>query len=92
MCLDPGFVGTGTEDIPVLARFYLEHLNCKFNKHLKDIEPAFLQKMERYYRKGDVRELRNVMERCVLFSQGDILTGEKTGLEPRREEPKRELA
>lgn len=76
------------EDIPVLARFYLEHFNRKFNKHLKDIDPAFLREMESYYWKGNVRELRNVMERCVLFSRGDILTGEETGLEPRREERK----
>ena len=76
------------EDIPVLARFYLEHFNRKFNKHLKDIDPAFLQEMEGYYWKGNVRELRNVMERCVLFSRGELLTGEETGLEPRREERK----
>ena len=74
------------EDIPVLARFYLEHFNRKFSKHLKDIDPGFLEEMKGYYWKGNVRELRNVMERCVLFSQGDILTGEETGLEPRREE------
>lgn len=78
------------EDIPVLARFYLEHFNRKFNKHLKDIDPAFLAEMEGYYWKGNVRELRNVMERCVLFSRGDILTGEETGLEPRREDSRRE--
>lgn len=78
------------EDIPVLAQFYLEHFNRKFNKHLKDIDPAFLAKMEGYYWKGNVRELRNVMERCVLFSQGDVLTGEETGLEPRREEKRGE--
>ena len=78
------------EDIPVLARFYLEHFNRKFNKHLKDIDPAFLAEMEGYYWKGNVRELRNVMERCVLFSQGDVLTGEETGLEPRREEKRGE--
>lgn len=79
------------EDIPVLARFYLEHFNRKFNKHLQDIDPAFLEEMESYYWKGNVRELRNVMERCVLFSQGNILTGEETGLEPRREERGREI-
>lgn len=73
------------EDIPVLARFYLEHFNRKFNKNLKDIDPAFLREMEGYYWKGNVRELRNVIERCVLFSSGDLLTGEETGLEPRRE-------
>ena len=33
-----------------------------------------------------MRELRNVMERCVLFSQGELLTGEETGLEFKRED------
>lgn len=73
------------EDIPVLARFYLEHFNRKFGKELEDIDPAFLREMENYDWKGNVRELRNVIERCVLFSRGNLLTGEETGLEPRRE-------
>ena len=58
------------EDIPVLARYYLDHFNRKFNKHIRDIAPAFLTEMERWSWKGNVRELRNVMERCVLFSRG----------------------
>ena len=74
------------EDIPVLARYYLEHFNRKFNKHVRDVAPAFLEEMERYSWKGNVRELRNVMERCVLFSQGELLTGEETGLEFKRED------
>ena len=74
------------EDIPVLARYYLEHFNRKFNKHVRDIAPAFLEEMERYSWKGNVRELRNVMERCVLFCQGELLTGEETGLEFKRED------
>ena len=73
------------EDIPVLARYYLEHFNRKFGKHVKDIDPAFLAEMERYSWKGNVRELRNVMERCVLFCQGELLTGEETGLEFKRD-------
>lgn len=76
------------EDIPVLARFYLEHFNRKFGKELKDIDPAFLREMEGYSWKGNVRELRNVIERCVLFSQGELLTGEETGLEHKREHEK----
>lgn len=76
------------EDIPVLARFYLEHFNRKFGKKLKDIDPAFLREMEGYSWKGNVRELRNVIERCVLFSQGELLTGEETGLEHKREHEK----
>ena len=68
------------EDVPALCQFYLEHFNRKFNKSLKGIDPAFLQAMEQYYWKGNVRELRNVIERCVLFSDGELLTGEEAGL------------
>lgn len=68
------------EDIPVLCQFYLEHFNRKFNKSLQGIDPAFLAVLERYHWKGNVRELRNMMERCTLFSQGAMLTGEETGL------------
>ena len=64
-------------DIPLLVRYYMEYFNRKFNKNLKDIRPGFLQKLSEYYWKGNVRELRNVMERTVLFSRGDMLTGEE---------------
>ena len=69
------------EDIPVLCRFYLQHFNRKFNKSLQDIAPEFLTLLQGYYWKGNVRELRNVMERCVLFSRQSVLTGEETGLD-----------
>ncbi len=69
------------EDIPVLCRFYLQHFNRKFNKSLQDIAPEFLTLLQDYYWKGNVRELRNVMERCVLFSRQSVLTGEETGLD-----------
>lgn len=70
-----------SEDIPVLCRFYLQHFNRKFNKSLQDIAPEFLTLLQGYYWKGNVRELRNVMERCVLFSRQSVLTGEETGLD-----------
>lgn len=69
------------EDIPVLCQFYLEHFNRKFNKSLREIAPEFLTLLQGYSWKGNVRELRNVMERCVLFSRRDVLTGEETGLD-----------
>lgn len=69
------------EDIPVLCRFYLQHFNRKFNKSLQDIAPEFLALLQSYYWKGNVRELRNVMERCVLFSRQSVLTDEETGLD-----------
>lgn len=68
------------EDISALCQFYLEHFNRKFQKSLQGIEPEFLETLERYDWKGNVRELRNVMERCVLFSQGPLLTGIEASL------------
>lgn len=68
------------EDISALCGFYLEHFNRKFQKSLRGIEPEFMEALERYDWKGNVRELRNVMERCVLFSQGPLLTGIEASL------------
>ena len=68
------------EDIPVLCDFYREHFNRKFQKSVKEISPEFMDRLMKYSWKGNVRELRNVMERTVLFCTGDVLTGKETGL------------
>ena len=68
-----------TEDIPVLCQYYLEHFNRKFSKTLKGIHPEFMEILMHHEWKGNVRELRNVMERTALFARGELLTGEATG-------------
>lgn len=68
------------EDIPELCRFYLDHFNRKLKKSLRGIDPEFLKAMERYYWRGNVRELRNVIECCALFSDGELLTGDEAEL------------
>lgn len=68
------------EDVPVLCQFYLEHFNRKFNKSLRGVHPDFMAQLTSHYWKGNVRELRNVMERSVLFAKGELLTGEDSGL------------
>lgn len=63
------------EDIPVIADYYLRHFNRKFSKEIEAIDPAYLDEMRHYYWKGNVRELRNVLEREVLFCEGKTLRG-----------------
>ena len=68
------------DDVPVLCDYYLKHFNRKFGRKVTGISPEFMEALKRYSWKGNVRELRNVMERCVLFSSGSFLTGKETGL------------
>jgi formate hydrogenlyase transcriptional activator len=62
-----------TEDIPLLARFFLTKYAKKFGKHFDDIEPAGLAQLKRYAWPGNVRELQNVIERAVILSSGSLL-------------------
>ncbi|MEG0803411.1 MAG: sigma-54 dependent transcriptional regulator, partial [Pygmaiobacter sp.] len=62
------------EDIPVLCEFYLEYFNQKFSKNIHTIAPDCMRDMLNYYWKGNVRELRNVLERAVLFCEEDVLS------------------
>ena len=63
------------DDVPVLCEYYLKHFNRKFGRKVDGISPEFMDALKQYSWKGNVRELRNVMERCVLFSRGNLLTG-----------------
>jgi len=61
------------EDIPVLAYAFLNEFAQKFDKKIKRIEPSALELLQDYYWKGNIRELRNVMERVTLLLEEDEL-------------------
>jgi two-component system NtrC family response regulator len=61
------------EDIPVLAFSFLNEFATKFNKKIKGIDSKALQLLEQYPWKGNIRELRNVMERAALLIEDDEL-------------------
>lgn len=61
------------EDIPVLAYSFLREFEVKFNKRVKGIDDEALLFLENQYWKGNVRELRNTIERAVLMLDGDEL-------------------
>lgn len=61
------------EDIPVLAYAFLNEFSQKFDKKVKRIEPAAIELLQSYYWKGNIRELRNVMERVTLLLEDDEL-------------------
>lgn len=61
------------EDIPILAYSFMKEFSNKFNKQIKGIDPDALEHLVSYPWKGNIRELRNVMERAVILLDGDEL-------------------
>ncbi|HEX6323700.1 MAG TPA: sigma-54 dependent transcriptional regulator [Vicinamibacterales bacterium] len=62
-----------TGDIPLLARFYIDSFNREFKKKIKGISAEAIGLLEKYHWPGNVREMRNVVERAMLLARGDKL-------------------
>jgi len=61
------------EDIPMLARFFVERVCRDMKKTPLGIAPAALEAMEQYHWPGNVRELQNCLERAVILAEGDLV-------------------
>lgn len=55
------------EDIPFLAYAFLKEFGQKFEKQIKGFDQASLEILKEYPWKGNIRELRNVIERISLL-------------------------
>lgn len=62
------------EDIEEYVRFFLKRLSKELNKDVKDIDKDALKTLSFYAWPGNIRELRNVIERSVLLSAGTTIT------------------
>lgn len=61
------------EDIPDLARAFVEGANERFGKNIESLEPGLILKLQAYDWPGNVRELKSVIDRLVLFHDGPML-------------------
>jgi DNA-binding NtrC family response regulator len=68
------------EDIPVLARHFIEKYSGKLDGEPRDISPGALQKLMGYAWPGNVRELENIIERAVVFSTRPLIDADAIGL------------
>ena len=60
-----------TEDIPVLVRYFAENYSRENNFPVKSFSSEVLQLFQQLPWKGNIRELRNVVERLILMSPGN---------------------
>jgi two-component system NtrC family response regulator len=62
------------EDIPVFARHFIAQSCTRLGRSLAGPEPGFLERLIRHDWPGNIRELRNTIERSVLMAKGRTLT------------------
>ena len=69
------------KDIPALARYFLNIFSAKTNTVVETMSKEFLEHLQQHDWKGNTRELKNVMERAVILSNGTELTLENLPLD-----------
>ncbi len=62
-----------TKDIPLLAEYFMQYFASKIKKNVSRISATFLEKIEAYRWPGNIRELKNIIERAVILSDGPEL-------------------
>jgi DNA-binding NtrC family response regulator len=63
-----------TDDLPVLANYFLHRLGRELRKPNLKIEAPALEMMKNYHWPGNVRELENVLERAAVLCEGERIT------------------
>ena len=62
------------EDIVLLANFYIRFFALKTNRKIKGITKEALNILEAHSWKGNIRELKNIVERAVILEDSNYLT------------------
>lgn len=62
------------KDIPALAVFFTAVFAAKTNKQIPVLQKEYLDALQQYNWPGNIRELKNVIERSVILENGNELT------------------
>jgi two-component system, NtrC family, response regulator AtoC len=58
-------------DIPLLVEHFVRRFNERLGKHVKGIDEPAMEALLAHPWRGNIRELENVIERCILFAEGE---------------------
>ena len=61
------------KDIPLLARHFVDYFSTKNSREFLDLSPEYIKALQQNVWKGNIRELKNVIERSIILSDGKIL-------------------
>lgn len=63
-----------SEDIPLLAEYFLKKFEQKTGKKILKIESDALDLLKKYNWPGNIRELKNEIERAYIYTCGNSIT------------------
>jgi PAS domain S-box-containing protein len=61
------------EDIPLLVWAFVDEFAKTFNKNIESIDQKSMDALQRYSWPGNIRELRNFIERAMIIANGPML-------------------
>ena len=61
------------EDIPDLVGLFIRNNNLHMGQNISDVSPRAMQALVSYNWPGNIRELRNVIERAMLFCDDPVI-------------------
>lgn len=79
------------EDIPVLAKYFLDGANDEFNRKIKGLSTESMKFLFNYHWPGNIRELRNVIRRAVLLTKSEYIMPDHLSIETLIVKPKDEI-
>jgi two-component system NtrC family response regulator len=62
------------KDIPLIADYYLHYFARRSGKKIEGISKDFLDHLQQHEWKGNIRELKNIIERAVILADGPMLS------------------
>jgi two-component system NtrC family response regulator len=61
------------EDIPFFIKYFVRFYSQHMNKIISEIDEECIRKLQGYNFPGNIRELRNIIERAVILTDGNVL-------------------
>ncbi len=61
------------EDIPELINYFVNSFNDKLGKNIRKIDKNIFEKLQTYHFPGNVRELKNIIERAMIICEDEHL-------------------
>jgi two-component system, NtrC family, response regulator AtoC len=79
-------------DVPLLVAVFMDSYSRELGRRVRHVEPEAMERLREHTWPGNIRELRNVIERAVLLAEGDAIRLSNLPRELQRSDPQRDAA